>query len=168
MFLVSAIVVAAAVAGLGLLVARELAAARDELARATPVQLMTLFAPGIAAAAEDPRALLTWQPLAAAARTLYPAEFDALDKAAGGRFPFTREQIEEAHARWSADWLAWERSHDGTYKLKAAEIQREIAAGGSAAARERLEAVEREKLELYQRRYGEYVRVSKALQVLLK
>jgi hypothetical protein len=35
-------------------------------------------------------------------------------------------------------------------------------------ARARLDAVEREKLELYQRRYEEYVRVSKALQSLSK
>jgi hypothetical protein len=168
LLLVSALVVAAAVVGAGVYVAKELAAARGELARARSLELMTVFASGIAAAATDPRALLVWQPLAASARALYPAEFLELDKAAGGRFPFTREQIEDAHARWSADWLTWEQSHDATYKMKAAEIQREIAAGGSAALRDRLDAVEREKLELYQRRYSDYVRVSKGLQALTK
>ena len=36
------------------------------------------------------------------------------------------------------------------------------------AARARLDAIEQEKLELYQRRYAEYVRVAKALQALVK
>jgi hypothetical protein len=34
--------------------------------------------------------------------------------------------------------------------------------------RARLDAVEQEKLEIYQRRYAEYVRVAKALQALVK
>jgi hypothetical protein len=34
--------------------------------------------------------------------------------------------------------------------------------------RARVEAVEREKLDIYQRRYEEYVRVSKALQTLTR
>ena len=166
LLLLSAFVVAGAVAGVGVLIAHELTAARGELARTRSLELVAMFATGIAAAAEDPRALLTWQPLAIAVRNLFPAEFSALDRAAGGRFPFTREQIEAAHARWSADWLAWERSHDAVYKLKAAEIERELAWAASAAARARLEAVEGEKIELYQRRYAEYARVSRALQAL--
>jgi hypothetical protein len=54
--------------------------------------------------------------------------------------------------------------------MKAAAAQAELlASGGSgtAAARARVDAVEREKLDLYQRRYGEYVRVAKALQALI-
>jgi hypothetical protein len=43
------------------------------------------------------------------------------------------------------------------------EVER---SGGSVAARGRLAGVEREKLERYQQRYAEYVRVAKALQVL--
>jgi hypothetical protein len=39
--------------------------------------------------------------------------------------------------------------------------------GGAPAARARLEAIEREKLELYQRRYQDYVQVAKALQGLI-
>jgi hypothetical protein len=89
-----------------------------------------------------------------------------LDRAAGSTFPFTREQIQAAHSQWTADWLGWERSHDAEYKLKAASLEHELALdatpGGSMVARARLEAVEREKLDLYQRRYQDYVRVAKA------
>ena len=100
-------------------------------------------------------------------RLLLPAECDALDKAAGGHFPFTTSQIEAAHARWTTDWLAWERAHDAEFKVKAAVAEQEIAAsGGAADARGRLETIEREKLELYQRRYQDYVQVAKALQAL--
>ena len=166
MLLLSALVIAGVMAGVGLRMTQELAAARGEQARDRSLRVLAVFAPGMAAAADDPRALLTWQPLAAAARTLFPTEFDALDRAAGGRFPFTVEQIEAAHARWSADWLTWERSHGASYKRKAADIERELAAGASAAARARLDAVEQEKIELYQQRYTDYVRVSKALQAL--
>jgi hypothetical protein len=163
----SAVVVAGAVAWAGWWIARELKATREEAARARVLRLMALFSPGIGAVLDDPRALLTWQPLAATARQLFPAEFAALDQASGRSFPFGVEQIEAAHARWSADWLAWERTHDADYKLKTAQIEADIsAAGGSALDRARLDAVEKEKLDRYQRRYEEYARVSKALRVL--
>jgi len=81
-------------------------------------------------------------------------------------FPFSTGQVQAAHARWTAEWLAWERTHDAEYKLKAVVLERELAAGESAIARARLDAVEREKLDLYQRRYQEYVQVAKALQSL--
>jgi hypothetical protein len=163
----SAIVVAGAVAWAGWWIAREVRAAREEDARTRTLRLIALFLPGIGAVHDDPRELLVWQPLAATARKLFPAEFDALDQAAARSFPFGVEQIEAAHARWSADWLAWERTHDADYKLKAAQIEADIAAeGGSALGRARLDAVEREKLDKYQRRYEEYARVSKALRVL--
>ena len=129
---------------------------------------MQLFAPGVAESAKDPRALVTWVPLSQTARQLYPDAFALLDQAAGARFPFTSEQVQAAHARWSSEWLAWERAHDGEYKLKAAAAEAEmLAAGQTPIAKARLDAVEREKLELYQRRYEEYVRVSKALQKLV-
>jgi hypothetical protein len=58
--------------------------------------------------------------------------------------------------------------HDGDYKLKAAIIEQELStSGGSPLVRAKLEAVEREKLDLYQRRYQEYVRVAKGLQSLM-
>ena len=166
MSLLSALIVAAAVAGSALSVVR----ARSGAAQREPqtAALLALFAPGIDAVRRDPRALLTWQPLAVAARRLYPSEFAALDAASGGTFPFTADQIQAAHARWSADWLAWERAHDGEYKLKAAEAQEALGERApSTYGRMRLDAVEREKLGRYQERYEEYTRVSKALQALL-
>lgn len=140
----------------------------DEELRARTLQLLTAFAPAAASGATDPRVLLAWHPVARTARALFPDEFAVLDRAAGTTFPFDAKQIQAAHARWTAEWLAWERSHDGEYKLKAQAAEAELAsAPGSSLARGRLEAVEREKLELYQRRYEEYVRVGKALQSLL-
>ena len=104
-----------------------------------------------------------------------------IDRAFGGRFPFSDDDIERAHGRWTADWLAWERTHDGVYKLKAAEALSTLAAATAASdrsgrtdeaqaacalARARVDDVERDKLDLYQRRYEEYVRTAKALQAL--
>ena len=61
----------------------------------------------------------------------------------------------------------WERTHDAEFKLKAAAVESELDASGSTPLlRAQLEAVEREKLEQYQRRYEEYVRTAKALQAL--
>ena len=148
----------------------EMKAARQEAAQTRAAALMQLFAPGAAAAAHDPRAMLVWHPLVRMARQLWPTEFGSLDRAAGGTFPFTKEQVQAAHAEWTADWLAWEHTHDAAYKLKVAEIERELGDGSAVSApphvRARLDAIEREKLDLYQRRYREYVRVSKALQAL--
>ena len=101
-------------------------------------------------------------------RARFAAEFAALDAASGSTFPFSKDFIAAAHSRWTADWLAWEKAHDAEYKLKALVAQeelRDLAASGTARAK--LEAVEREKLELYQRRYEEYVRVARALQSLV-
>jgi hypothetical protein len=141
---------------------------REGALRNRTLQLLASFAPAAADAAGDPKALLAWHPVAAAARKLFADEFAAIDRAAGSTFPFSEDQIQAAHARWTADWLAWERSHDAEYKLKAQAAEAELSpAGGSALARARLDAVEREKLERYQRRYEEYVRVAKALQALL-
>jgi hypothetical protein len=42
------------------------------------------------------------------------------------------------------------------------------ASNGSPAARARVDAIEREKLDLYQRRYQDYVQVAKALQALIE
>ena len=161
-----AIVVAAAILWAARAVVAELRAARTEVTRTRALAVLQTFSAGITAAHSDPRALITWVPLARAARQLLPAEFALLDAAAGGSFPFSAERIQAAHAQWTAEWLAWERAHDGEYKLKAAVLERELAAGESAMVRARLEAVEREKLDLYQRRYQEYVQIAKALQSL--
>jgi hypothetical protein len=152
----------------GTTIAQAIKAAQGAHVRKRTTELLGMFIPGVAAAATDPRALLTWQPLAATARKLFPEEFGELDRAAGGTFPFTRDQLQAAHSRWTADWLAWEQAHDTEFKLKAAALQHELAAPESSPVlRAKVDAVEREKLGKYQRRYEEYVRVAKGLQSLL-
>jgi len=165
--LAAAILVAGAIVWAARLVASEIRAARDAASRGRTSALLDLFARALAAAQQDPRAYLVWQPIARIARQLLPDECAALDRAAGSAFPFSAEQIQAAHARWTADWLAWERAHDAEYKRRAAAAAADLAASGnSQAARGALDAVEQEKLDLYQRRYAEYVRVAKALQSL--
>ena len=166
---IAALIVAAAVGAAAFVIATELRAARAEATRARALTILQTFAPGIEAAQADPRAMLVWQPLARAVRQLFPSECAALDKAAGGSFPFTREQVQAAHSTWTTDWLAWERAHDADYKDRAAVAEHELAAAnGSPAARARLDAIEREKLDLYQRRYQDYVQVARALQALIE
>ncbi len=148
-------------------VVRELRAGREQAAHTRSLAIVQLFAPALSAVDADPRVLLVWQPIARAVRQLYPLECAAIDRASGAAFPFGRDMMSGAHARWTADWLSWERTHDADYKLKAAALQEEIAsAGDSAVGRARVEALEREKLALYQRRYEEYTRVARALQAL--
>jgi hypothetical protein len=167
MFLIGALVIAGAFWWAAQQIVGELRAARDEAARGRMLMLVELFAPGIAAVQHDPRAFLVWYPLARIARELLPADTAALDRAAGGSFPFTPEQVQAAHAQWTADWLAWERTHDGEFKLKAVTAEQELAASpDSPVLRGKLDAIEREKLDSYQRRYAEYVRIAKALQAL--
>jgi hypothetical protein len=150
------------------LIVRELRLARTDARRDRMLAIMTLFAPAIAAARTDPRTLLAWQPLAHTARQLWPDDFALLDQTSGSTFPFSRDVIDAAHAQWTTDWLAWERAHDAEYKLKAAEAEHELAAsGGAPFLRAKLEAIEREKLDRYQRRYQEYVQVGKALKALI-
>jgi hypothetical protein len=159
--------VSASIVWAGLRIARAVEASRADPLRARALELMAMLAPA-GAAAGDPRAILAWQPLAQIARQMWPDEFKLIDQAAGGAFPFSRDRLQSAHAQWTADWLAWERTHDAEYKWKAAVVEQEIAlAGTSAVLRARLDAVESEKLDLYQRRYQEYVRVAKALQALI-
>jgi hypothetical protein len=167
MFLLGALIVAAALWWVAQQVVGELRAARDEASRTRTLGLVELFGPALRDAQSDPRALLVWQPLAKMVRELFPAECAALDRASGAPFPFTPDHLQTAHALWTTDWLAWERSHDAEYKLKAAVVEQELAAAGSSLVlRGKLDAVEREKLDLYQRRYSEYVRIAKALQTL--
>ena len=165
--ILAAAIVSVAVVFAAVLVSRVIAPRGANADSARRLQVLALFAPGVAAAAEDPRALLVWLPLASTARALFPDDFAAIDRAAGVRFPFSREHVEAAHARWSAEWLMWEASHDTEYKLKAATAEEELRASpGSPVLRARLDSVEREKLERYQRRYEAYTRVSKALKNL--
>ncbi len=161
-----AFIVAAAVAWAGRLVASRLETRGPEGDRR--LRILGTFAPGIAAAAEDPRALVVWQPLAVIARAQHPEDFAALDRAAGTTFPFSADQIQAAHSRWTAEWLAWERNHDAEYKLKATLLRAELGdVGMTPAARARVDAIEHEKLDRYQRRYEEYTRIARALQALI-
>jgi hypothetical protein len=155
-----------AAAGLGSVlwrIADELRRARHQ---ATLQQLVATFAPAAAAGQQDPRQIVIWYPLAQASRKLFPDAFRDLDAAAGGAFPFTKEHLKAAHARWTAEWLAWERAHDAEYSVKSAQVQDEIdRAQGPASPllRNRLAAVEQQKLERYQQRYEEYIKTAKAL-----
>jgi hypothetical protein len=168
LILAASAIVAVAIVWAASLVASTLRSRRDEEARARQLALLQLFAPAIAAAQQDARAYLVWQPLARIARQLWPDDTSALDRAAGAPFPFSPEQIQAAHAQWTADWLAWERAHDAEYKLKAHLARAELAAGAPTdTARARLDAIEQEKLDLYQRHYAEYIRIAKALQSLI-
>jgi hypothetical protein len=165
---VAALIVAGGVLGAAAIVRRAIeASARTR----TVLDLLSTFAPAVAAARDDPRALLVWYPLARSARRLFPEAFRQIDDARGTTFPFTSDDVQAAHARWTAEWLAWERTHDADYKLRASAMEQEVARGaeaGTAAGRGRVEAVEREKLERYQQRYEEYIRTAKALQALLE
>jgi hypothetical protein len=151
-------------------VAREIRAARQEARRARLLTILELYRPGLDLAQNDPRALIVWHPLARIGRTLLPDEFADLDRATGATFPFAADRFQEAHAKWTADWLAWERAHDAEYKRRAAAAERDVIASDEKTARPlrdaRLDAIEQEKLELYQRRYEEYVRVAKALRAM--
>jgi DNA polymerase III psi subunit len=132
-------------------------------------QILATFAPGAVAVQQDSRLLLVWYTLAQTSRKLFPDAFAALDRAAGGAFPFTKEQVQAAHARCSADWLAWERAHDAEFALKTAQVQEEMdRAGASSLLRTRLAAIEQQKLERYQQRYEEYIRTARALAALVE
>lgn len=163
----SALVLAAAVLAASWFIAR--AIARSGTDRLT-LQLVAIFAPAIDAVRDNPRALLAWYPVALTARGLFPEAFRRIDAARRATFPFTADEVQSAHARCTAEWLAWERTHDAEYKLKATALEEEIARGpeaGTSVGRARIDAVEREKLERYQQRYEDYIRTAKALQALL-
>jgi len=80
-----------------------------------------------------------------------------------------RRARDAARSRWSCATRAWENANTSApHRLKTAAAEHEAAAqGASPVTRARLDAVEREKLDLYQRRYAEYVRTAKALQALI-
>jgi len=168
-FLVAAIILTTGIVVIGGQIVTEMKGDAEERRRERQLTIATLFAPALSQVQDDPKALLVWQPLAKTLRAQFPREFTALDAAAASTFPFSRDVIGAAHSRWTTEWLAWERTHDATYKLKALEA--EHPSDGSrepAVVRARLDAVEREKLDVYQRRYEEYTRTAKALQNLLE
>jgi hypothetical protein len=147
---------AAAIGGAALAISLQVRRSRDD---ATAAALLALFASASVEIRDDPRRLLDWQPTIDLARRLFEPAMARLDAAAGRPFPFGPAEARDAHARWTSAWLAWERAHDEEYKLKAAAAE----AAGGADVRAAVAAIERDKLERYQRRYEEYVRVGKAL-----
>jgi hypothetical protein len=168
LLVLAALVIAAAVVWVGLQITGAVRDLRRDATRDRALRLLDVFAPAVAGADRDVRTMLVWHPIAGAARRMCPDEFAILDRATGATFPFSADQLQMAHARWTAEWLAWEHMHDVEYKLKTAAVDQEInASGGSPLARARFDAIEREKLELYQRRYEEYIRTAKALQALI-
>src|SRR4051794_30984850 len=128
----------------------ELAAGREAKSRERALTLLTALTPAIAAADADPRAVLVWQPIARAARALFPDESAAIDRTLGSTFPYSADRLQAAHAQWTASWLAWEGTHDAEYKRRTAAAAEDLARGASPAARAALDAIEREKLDLYQ------------------
>ncbi|MYK88322.1 MAG: hypothetical protein F4018_08235 [Acidobacteria bacterium] len=76
--------------------------------------------------------------------------------------------MDDAHARWTAEWLAWERRHDADFKQRANALEAELRAAGDtpAGVRARLSALDDEKLQAYQERYEEYVRIGNGLAAL--
>ena len=161
---VLAILALAATSGLtGALVVAALRARRRD---AQILGILATFGPVAERARADPRILLAWYPTVRAARHTFSEAFAALERDENARFPFSDTELEGAHARWTADWLDWEQSHDAAYRQKGAAIEAELdraTEGTAQALRTGLETLEREKLERYQRRYEEYVRVSRAL-----
>jgi hypothetical protein len=149
----------AAISVAALLIVHQIRRSRDE---ATLAALLALFARASAETRDDPRRLLDWQPTVDLARRLFGASMARLDAAAGRPYPFGPAEATDAHARWTSAWLAWERAHDEEYRLKTHAAE----AGEGGDARAALAAIERDKLDRYQQRYEEYVRVSKALVAL--
>ena len=163
------IALAAVAASIGygaLLVSRALGGRRRD---AQMLEVLALFGPACERAQTDPRVLLAWYPVAAAARRAFPVAFAILEHGGEARFPFSAADLEAAHARWSTDWLDWERRQDAEHRARREAVEAELGRASDEAAaplRARLEALEQEKLEQYQRRYEEYVRVSRALKEL--
>lgn len=151
--------VAAAIVWGALAITAEVRRFREQCARAEALTIAQMLAPAIAAAQSEPRAVLTWHPIVQTLRAIAPEAFQELDRAAAAAFPFSTADIEAAHARWTAEWLSWERAHDAEYKARARDAQ---------GSRAHLDALEGERLETYQRRYEEYIRVAKALQALMR
>ena len=102
LIVLSAAIVAAALVATQAMV-RELKSIRDEVRRSRALTIVSLFAPGVAAARLDPKALLAWQPLARLARRIAPDDFVRLDRESGSMFPFSEDALQAAHAQWTAD-----------------------------------------------------------------
>ena len=147
-------------------VAAIIADSRRRQRQSALLEMLALFGPSVARVQVEPRELVPWSQVATSARALFPEAFRELDEASGGHFPFSPDLIESVHARWTTQWLAWERDHDLEYKRRGAELEVELegeSPARSSVLRARLAEVEQEKLLRYQERYEEYVRVGKAI-----
>lgn len=155
----------AAAVGLGAFVVAS--ALRRQRRDAQVLGLLATFGPAAERARADPRILVAWHPVASAARRAFPDAFAALEADGRPRFPFDAADVEAAHARWSTEWLDWERRQDAEHRVRREAVEAELGPdAGAAVLRTRLDALEQEKLERYQRRYEEYVAVSRALRQL--
>ena len=133
------------------------------------VMAVLLASLGPAVARADGRELLGWRRVAGTLRELLPEAVRTIEQRTGQPFPFPRELVEDVHARWTADWLAWERAHDIRFRQRTSALEAELRECGeadTAAGRARLATLDDEKLQDYQRRYEEYVRVGKELAAL--
>ncbi len=135
-------------------------------------QLMVVLLTGSAAAVAraEPRELLAWQSTADVARRLFPDVIADIESKGGESFPIPRKVIEDAHAKWTAEWLAWERHHDADFRKRTSVLQAELEATGhehTPDGHARVAVLEDEKLQSYQRRYEEYVQIGKGLMGLL-
>jgi len=132
------------------------------------VLLLTGIGPAVARAA--PRELLAWKRVSDTVRQLFPKAVASIEEADGKSFPLTRNIIEDAHARWTAEWLAWERGHVAEYTHRTATLEAELETSGdqqSSSGRARLAALDDEKLQTYQQRYEEYIRIGNGLIALM-
>ena len=124
------------------------------------------FGPPLERAQADPRVLLAWYPASCAMRRQFGDAFAALSADPSKPFPWGPADVEAAHARWTATWLEWERHQDAEYRVRTAGIELQLDQADASAIPElktSLQRLEQEKLERYQRRYEEYVKVSRAL-----
>jgi hypothetical protein len=139
---------------------------RERRRDAQVLGLLATFGPVMERARTEPRALLTWHPIALAARQSFPEAFASLDGDGAHRFPFGSALLESAHATWTTDWLTWEGEHDAEFRRRAATLEAKSGDTAPGEMRASLDVLEREQLERYQRQYETYVKVSKALAAL--
>ena len=132
--------------------------------------LLATFVPVVKQARSDPSVLLACYPTLTAARKCFPEAFSRLEGDGSEGFPFGRADIEIMHERWTAEWLEWEQTHESNCQRKIAAIDAtlkgEVSEAKAVLLRTELQAVEQEKLDSYQRRYAEYVGISRALERL--
>ena len=116
--------------------------------------LLTASAAAIARA--EPRELLAWQSTAKTARRLFPDIVAEIESKGGESFPIPKKVVEDAHAKWTAEWLAWEHHHDADFRKRTSVLEAELQAGGQEHTPDghaRIAALEDEKLQSYHKIY---------------